>query len=73
MRTATRDWFVRAREDLPAEDQMLLVLRGKGLEWDEVARVMGGESEAHNVTVRREAARLRKRFQWIKERLRDRA
>lgn len=62
-RTEARDWLTRTRAQLGASEQSLLVLRvDRGLGWDEVAAVM-------NVP----AAALRKRFERIKERLREAA
>jgi RNA polymerase sigma-70 factor, ECF subfamily len=73
LRTERRARFDALRESLPAEDQMLLILRvDRGMGFADVARVLhdGGEdlSEAES---KREAARLRKRFQLLKERLRE--
>jgi RNA polymerase sigma-70 factor, ECF subfamily len=57
------------RDSLPEEDQALLVLRvDRGLAWDELARVFS-EQDLDEATRTREAARLRKRFQLLKERL----
>jgi RNA polymerase sigma-70 factor (ECF subfamily) len=63
---------VKLRERLPVNDQMLIILRvNRRLEWNEIARVMakGGDaiSEARLST---EAARLRKRYQLAKDKLR---
>lgn len=67
LRTETRDAFARLRDELPEEDRSLLVLRvDRDLEWQDVARVLGS-TEA---TLVRDAAKLRKRFQSVKERLR---
>ncbi len=58
------------RETLPAEDQMLLVLRiERELDWKDVSRVMCPDLE--DEAVDRESARLRKRFQLVKDRLRE--
>jgi RNA polymerase sigma-70 factor (ECF subfamily) len=76
LRTANRTALERLRDELPEEDRELLVLRvDRELEWREIAIVM---AEASNRTERiedeaalkREAARLRKRFQLVTERLR---
>jgi len=51
---------------------MLLVLRvDKGLAWNDLARVMYAEDGPllDDEGLKREAARLRKRFQHVKERL----
>ena len=85
LKTEKKDGFARLRESLPAEDQMLLVLRvDRDLAWTELARIMlgngdeeGGEGacevkggeEADEEALKREAARLRKRFQLLKEKL----
>ncbi len=75
LRTEKKTKLRALRESLPEADQMLLVLRvDRGLAWDELARVL---SEAQTDTdadeLRREAARLRKRFQLVKEKLVARA
>ncbi|HEY4181150.1 MAG TPA: sigma-70 family RNA polymerase sigma factor [Kofleriaceae bacterium] len=60
------------RETLPEEDQLLLVLRvERELEWRDLARVMNPEQELDEETITRESARLRKRFQAVKDRLRE--
>jgi RNA polymerase sigma-70 factor (ECF subfamily) len=75
IRTATRDRLTQLRDRLSADDRSLLILRvNEGMEWKDVALVMtydGGEPSAE--VLRREAARLRKRFQLVKERLREMA
>jgi len=70
MRTESKDRLAQIRESLPPEDQMLLVLRvDRGLEWNELARVLSDEADPHDETLKRDAARLRKRFQLLKEKL----
>lgn len=75
-RSAKRNAVERLRDELPEEDRALLVLRvDRRLEWREVAialaesspRAEGLEDEA---ALKREAARLRKRFQLVTLRLR---
>jgi len=67
LRTDSRTAFARLRDELPDEDRALLVLRvDRDLEWRDIARVLGVEESA----IDRETARLRKRFQVVKERLR---
>jgi RNA polymerase sigma-70 factor (ECF subfamily) len=57
------------RETLPVEDQMLLVLRiERELDWKDLSRVMSPDLEEDAID--RESARLRKRFQSVKDRLR---
>jgi RNA polymerase sigma-70 factor (ECF subfamily) len=63
--------LVELRETLPAEDQTILILRvERELDWRELARVLHGEA-VDGEDLERESARLRKRFQMIKERLRE--
>ena len=68
MRTEAKDKLARIRAMLPAEDEALLVLRvDKKLEWNELARVLSGATSES--VLKRESARLRKRFQLLKEKL----
>jgi RNA polymerase sigma-70 factor (ECF subfamily) len=68
LRTETKDAFARLRTMLPPEDEALLVLRvDRQLEWTELARVLSGVTD--DAELKRESARLRKRFQSVKERL----
>ncbi len=71
LRTEQKDKFAALRESLPQEDQTLLILRlDRGLAWEELARVMADEgSVASEEDLKRESARLRKRFQLVKEKL----
>lgn len=74
LRTDIKNEVRRLRDSLPEEDQVLLVLRvDRGLSWREISLVMGedaaeGADEEARVTLE---ARLRKRFQLVKERLRE--
>ncbi|WP_437336920.1 RNA polymerase sigma factor [Sorangium sp. So ce394] len=70
LRTDAKDKLMELREALPPDDRMLLVLRlDKGLEWKDVARVMLGEEAVDQAALKREAQRLRKRFQIVKDQL----
>jgi RNA polymerase sigma-70 factor (ECF subfamily) len=70
LRTARRSKLAQLRQALPAEDQLLLLLRvERGLAWDELARVFSEARGASEPDLRKETARLRKRFQLVKERL----
>jgi len=71
LRTEAKTKLEELRDSLPPEDRMLLVLRlDRGLEWKDVARVMLGEEKAGDTAaLTREAQRLRKRFQLVKEQL----
>lgn len=72
LRTEMKSRFAALRDALPEDDRVLLVLRvDKGLGFDEIARVMlsSGGDDPDPSSLKREAARLRKRFQLVKERL----
>ena len=74
MKTENKDHLARIRESLPADERLLLVLRlDRELSWTELAEVMrDGDVEGVPLdpeTRKREAARLRKRFQLVKEKL----
>jgi RNA polymerase sigma-70 factor (ECF subfamily) len=67
-RTDVKDAFAQLREALEPEDRMLLALRvDRGLEWGDIARVLG----ASEASLKRETANLRKRFERLKTRLRE--
>jgi RNA polymerase sigma-70 factor (ECF subfamily) len=70
-RTDVKDRFQALREQLPAEDQSLVILRvDRGLSWLELAEIMLGDDAPSTEQLKTEAARLRKRFQLAKEQLR---
>lgn len=70
LRTESKSEIRRLREELPEPDQMLLILHvDRALEFFEIATVLADEDLADD-TLRREAARLRKRYQLVKKRLR---
>jgi RNA polymerase sigma-70 factor (ECF subfamily) len=79
VRTASRSRLQRAqtqmqklRETLPPDDQLLLILRvDRELDWKDLARVMNEDGTLDEAALARESARLRQRFQSIKERLRE--
>jgi len=77
LRTEQRTRVQALRDALPEEDRILLILRiDRQLAWDELARVMaatGPGGALDNAAVTKESARLRKRFQLVKERLREHA
>jgi RNA polymerase sigma-70 factor (ECF subfamily) len=76
LRTEKRSRLEALRDALPPEDRMLLVLRvDRALEWKDLARVFAEDHgrEQDEGHLAREAARLRKRFQLVKERLREMA
>jgi RNA polymerase sigma-70 factor (ECF subfamily) len=71
-RTGARSRIAQLRESLPADDQMLLILRiNRQLAWTEIAQVMLHEGEAvEEAVLARESVRLRKRYQAVKKKLR---
>jgi RNA polymerase sigma-70 factor (ECF subfamily) len=67
--TRTRTRIAELRASLPEEDQALLMLRvDRGLAWSDLARVLS-EEPLDDAALRRVSARLRKRFQLVRERL----
>jgi RNA polymerase sigma-70 factor, ECF subfamily len=71
LRTEKRTRLEQLRDALPAEDRALLVLRvDRKLSWLDLARVLADPPPADDEAATRQAARLRKRFQLVKERLR---
>jgi len=71
--TETKDRFARIRDSLDERDRTLLILRvDRGMAWREIATVFSLGDESDDL-LDREAARLRKRFQLVKEEIRVRA
>jgi RNA polymerase sigma-70 factor, ECF subfamily len=67
------EWLASLRGELSEDDQLLLTLRvDRALDFREIAIVMLGDADAERASVVREAARQRKRFQALKQRLRER-
>jgi RNA polymerase sigma-70 factor (ECF subfamily) len=77
LRTEKKTRLQLLRDALPEEDRILLVLRvDRGLSWNDLAHVLaegGGETRLDKAAVAKEAARLRKHFQVVKDRLREKA
>ena len=70
LRTEVKDRFQEIRRSLDPDDQELLILRiDRQMTWNEIARVLADEDG----DPARLAARYRKRFQALKDQLRDRA
>ena len=71
LNSTTRTIFTELRETLDPEDRAILVLRlDRDLAWDEIARVLADEGvDIDDEWLKRESARLRKRFETIKHRL----
>jgi RNA polymerase sigma-70 factor (ECF subfamily) len=67
LRTEVKNKFAALRATLPVEDQELLILRvDRGMAWNDLAIALADDPPAD---VAREAAKLRKRFQVVKEKL----
>jgi RNA polymerase sigma-70 factor (ECF subfamily) len=73
LRSEVKDKIRRLRDSLEPDDQALLILRvDRGLPWDEVVEVMAGEDGPGTSADRsRRAAALRKRFERVKEQLKQ--
>ena len=71
LRTEKRTRLVALRDALEPDDRALLILRvDRKLAWSDIARVLAGaEAPLEAAALLREAARLRKRFQLVKEQL----
>jgi RNA polymerase sigma-70 factor (ECF subfamily) len=72
LRTERRTRFAEIRDALPPDDRALLVLRiDRGLAWNDLALAMHEDEETPltGEALKRAAARLRKRFQVLKEKL----
>ncbi len=77
LRTEVKSRFAALRDALPEDDRTLLILRvDKNMEWLDIAGIMlaasdegAGASAPAAADLKREAARLRKRFQLVKERI----
>ena len=69
-KTVIKDRFRALRERLDQEDQIILILRvDKKLSWAEVSQVLADDQEDGQALQKR-SARIRKRFQLIKDKLR---
>ena len=72
LRTSVKDRFAVIRDSLDKDDRALLVLRvDREMNWNDIARVFSAEG-ASEQELTRESARLRKRFQMVKEEIRKR-
>jgi len=72
LRTEKRSGLEALRDALDEDDRTLLILRvDRRLAWNEIAQVMAGDDASIDLT--KEAARLRKRFQLVKEGLHEAA
>ncbi len=74
LRTEVKDRVAELRRELDPEDQTLFILRlNRKMSWNEIASIMSGDRDLDDDERKREAARLRKRFERAKEILRDKA
>ena len=73
--TEARSRIAQLRESLPVDDQTLLILRvNRKLGWREIAQIMLRDGESpDDEALAKEAARLRKRYQLAKDKLRQMA
>jgi RNA polymerase sigma-70 factor, ECF subfamily len=73
LRTESRTALDKLRDELTVDERMLLSLRiDRGLSWPEIAAIHEGDEGDVELDAARRAARLRKRFQLLKDRLRKR-
>ncbi|MGN6107017.1 MAG: sigma-70 family RNA polymerase sigma factor, partial [Kofleriaceae bacterium] len=71
LRTAVKDRMRALRDQLEPDDRTLLILRvDRDLQWREIAQVLLGD-QADAAELDRHAATLRKRFERVKQRLRE--
>ena len=72
LRTETKTKVQKLRERLSVEDRTVLILRvDRGMEWEELASVLADDDQPlAGEALKKESARLRKRFQLAKQRLR---
>ena len=74
LRTEVKDRLISIRASLSFDDHVLLVLRvDQKLSWNDIARVLSSDRFGSDEDLSRVTARLRKRFQLVKEELRERA
>jgi RNA polymerase sigma-70 factor, ECF subfamily len=75
LRSAVRSRIVELRASLAPDEQELLMLRvDRGLAWNDLALVMAdGDAPPAGDALKRASARLRKRFQAVKDKLREMA
>lgn len=71
LRTSVKDQFAAIRDSLSEDDRALLVLRvDREMSWREIAHAFSNNDDSDD-TLRRVEARLRKRFQFVKDSIRD--
>ena len=73
LRTEVKSQVAAIRDELAEDDRSLLVLRvDRNMSWNDIARVLYPD-DSSDEGIARAAARLRKRFQFVKDELRARA
>jgi len=73
LRTGVKDRFASIRDALGEDDRALLVLRvDRDMSWNDIARIFSADDNSDE-TLARVAAKMRKRFQFVKEEIRRRA
>jgi RNA polymerase sigma-70 factor (ECF subfamily) len=71
LRSQSKTRLAELRTSLPEEEQMLLILRvDRDLGWNDIAQVLA-EGPLSDDECNRESTRLRKRFQLVKDKLRE--
>jgi len=74
LRSETKDKLAAVRDSLAPDDRMLLVLRvDRAMPWRDIALITIDVDEPDEKGIKRETDRLMKRFQLLKEQLRQRA
>ncbi len=72
LRTEKKTRLQALRDSLSEDDRLLLLLRvDRRLSWNEVARVLSDDDALDEPGLAKEAARHRKRYQLLKDRLRE--
>jgi RNA polymerase sigma-70 factor (ECF subfamily) len=73
LRTSTKDRIAQLRDDLAEEERTLLTLRiDRGMSFREIAEALA-EPDTSEAELKKDELRWRKRFQLVKDRLRERA
>lgn len=73
LRTETKSRVAALRASLTVEEQTLLSLRiDRDLAWDDIVLILrGGDERPTDEVLRRESAKMRKRYQALKDKLRE--
>lgn len=74
LKTEVKSRVAVLRDSLPEEERSLLILRiERGMAWIDIARILRdpAAAEPSDAEIKRDAAKLRKRYQVVKDRLRE--